>query len=192
MTPSTAADRYASRALQFSKASPEAADPVLGVIKTQQHMIPQAVQYFQAAVRLWPQSAVAGIPEPGHRPGAFRTSLPKRQSAPEEGGGARPEKRPDPRADPAGCICAGKASRPAWKSWVSRLNSTSISRKCITTTGSAISPSESRSCRSPNFSRALELRPDFTCRSLPVGLRPRPAQKPGRGHAGMGPVRCKL
>lgn len=52
------ADRYASRALQFSKASPEILT-VLGVIKTQQHLVPQAVQYFQAAVKLWPQSALA-------------------------------------------------------------------------------------------------------------------------------------
>ncbi len=53
-----AADRYASRALQFSKSSPEVLT-VLGVIKTQQRLIPQAVQYFQAAVKLWPQSALA-------------------------------------------------------------------------------------------------------------------------------------
>ena len=52
------ADRYAARALQFSKSSPEVLT-VLGVIKTQQRMIPQAVQHFQAAVKLWPQSALA-------------------------------------------------------------------------------------------------------------------------------------
>ena len=54
------ADRYASRAAQFSPHSPEVLT-TLGVIKTQQHLIPQAVQYFQVAVKLWPQSALAHI-----------------------------------------------------------------------------------------------------------------------------------
>ncbi len=52
------ADRYASRALQFSKSSPELLT-LLGVIKTQQRLIPQAVQYFQAAAKLWPRTALA-------------------------------------------------------------------------------------------------------------------------------------
>ncbi len=52
------ADRYASRAVQFSPHSP-ALLTTLGVIKTQQRLIPQAIQYFQAAVKLWPQSALA-------------------------------------------------------------------------------------------------------------------------------------
>ena len=52
------ADRYAGRALQFSKSSPELLT-LLGVIKTQQRLIPQAIQYFQAAVKLWPQFAPA-------------------------------------------------------------------------------------------------------------------------------------
>ena len=52
------ADRYAGRALQFSKSSPELLT-LLGVIKTQQQMVPQAVQYFQAALKLWPRTALA-------------------------------------------------------------------------------------------------------------------------------------
>jgi len=52
------ADRYASRAVQFSKSSPEVLT-LLGVIKTQQRMIPQAVQYFQGAIKLWPRAALA-------------------------------------------------------------------------------------------------------------------------------------
>ena len=52
------ADRYASRAALFSPHSP-ALLTTLGVIKTRQHLIPQAIQYFQAAVKLWPQSALA-------------------------------------------------------------------------------------------------------------------------------------
>lgn len=54
------ANRYASRALQFSKSSPEVLT-VMGVIKTQQRLIPQAIQYFQGAVKLWPQSALAHV-----------------------------------------------------------------------------------------------------------------------------------
>ncbi len=52
------ADRYASRAAQFSPHSPEVLT-TLGVIKTQQQLIPQAVQYFSAAAKIWPQSALA-------------------------------------------------------------------------------------------------------------------------------------
>ncbi len=52
------ADRYASRALQFRKTSPELLT-LLGVIKTEQRLIPQAVPYFQAALKLWPRSALA-------------------------------------------------------------------------------------------------------------------------------------
>jgi tetratricopeptide (TPR) repeat protein len=52
------ADRYAARALQFSKLSPELLT-LLGVIKTQQGLLPQAVAYFQAALKLWPRSALA-------------------------------------------------------------------------------------------------------------------------------------
>ena len=52
------ADRYVSRAVQFSPHSPEVLT-TLGVIKTRQHLIPQATQYFGAAVKLWPQSALA-------------------------------------------------------------------------------------------------------------------------------------
>ncbi len=52
------ADRYAGRALQFSKSSPELLT-LLGVIKTQQRLLPQGVAFFQAALKLWPRSALA-------------------------------------------------------------------------------------------------------------------------------------
>ncbi|MGI4789180.1 MAG: tetratricopeptide repeat protein [Janthinobacterium lividum] len=52
------ADRYVARALQFRKCSPEVMT-ALGVIKTKQKIIPLAIQYFQAVVKLWPQSALA-------------------------------------------------------------------------------------------------------------------------------------
>ncbi len=55
-----AADRYAGRAFQFCKTSPELLT-LLGVIKTQQRIIPQALQHFGAAIKLWPQSALAHV-----------------------------------------------------------------------------------------------------------------------------------
>ncbi len=54
------AERYLARALQFSARSGEALT-AMGVVKTQQRMLPQAVQNFQAAVRLWPQVPLARI-----------------------------------------------------------------------------------------------------------------------------------
>ena len=53
-----AADRYIARALQFSAHSPEVLT-AFGVVKTQQRLLPQAVQSFQSVVKLWPQSALA-------------------------------------------------------------------------------------------------------------------------------------
>ena len=55
-----AADRYAGRAFQFCKTSPELLT-LLGVIKTQQRAIPQAVLHFTAVVKIWPQSALAHV-----------------------------------------------------------------------------------------------------------------------------------
>ena len=52
------ADRYASRALQFRPSSPELLT-LLGAVKTQERLLPQARQYFQAALKLWPRSALA-------------------------------------------------------------------------------------------------------------------------------------
>jgi len=52
------AERYLARALQFSPRSGEALT-ALGVIKTRQRMFPQAIGYFQSAVKIWPQRALS-------------------------------------------------------------------------------------------------------------------------------------
>ncbi len=54
------AERYLARALHFSARSGEALT-AMGVVKTQQRMLPQAITHFQAAIRLWPQVPLARI-----------------------------------------------------------------------------------------------------------------------------------
>jgi len=52
------AERYLARALQISPSSPSVLT-ALGAIKAAQGMLPQAVGYFEAALKLWPRSALA-------------------------------------------------------------------------------------------------------------------------------------
>lgn len=52
------AERYLARVLQFSPRSGEALT-ALGVIKTQQKMFPQAIEYFQSAIKIWPRRALS-------------------------------------------------------------------------------------------------------------------------------------
>ena len=52
------AERYLARALQISPSSASVLT-ALGAIKTAQRMLPQAVGYFEAALKLWPRSALA-------------------------------------------------------------------------------------------------------------------------------------
>lgn len=52
------AERYLARALQISARSGSVLT-ALGVIKTAQRMLPQAIQYFEAALKVWPRSPLA-------------------------------------------------------------------------------------------------------------------------------------
>ncbi len=100
------AERYLARALQFSPRSGEALT-ALGVIKTQQKLIPQALQYFQSGVKLYPQSALIRL-KSGDRPGSGRR-LSRRDPASEEGGGTGSAQCQCPGADGLGEHDAGQS-----------------------------------------------------------------------------------
>ena len=151
------AERYASRALQFSKTSPELLT-LMGVIKTQQRIIPQAVQHFQAALKIWPQSALA------------HTNLAVAQGLSGEFAEAGIHLKKAAALDP------GNAQIPAQSGWLH------LRRESITAgleeLGVALKLDEhipevhnnfgvchiaigKPELSFPNFARALELRPDF-------------------------------